>query len=265
LSAGRHGAGERTLDIALYDELLRLHTRAVADPAQTRIDYAALRGGAGAPDWKRLVEGLAAWRPDRLGSRAETLAAWINLYNVLTIDLVVRGAPVASIRDLGSVLRPVWKRAAGRIGSDAGPGTRAVSLDEIEHGILRRLGEPRIHAAIVCGSVSCPPLRREPYRAERLDAQLDDNLRAWLADARKGARFEPAPDAVGGGTLRLSPIFDWFARDFAAAGGVRAFVLPHLPEPIREAVTRGGDAVRIAFLEYDWRLNDAGPGDAGPR
>lgn len=241
------------LDLDLYDALLAAHTRPVADPAQTRVDYAALRGSA---DWKRLVDGVASARPDRLGARADRLAFWINLYNVLAIDVVVRGAPATSIRDLGSLLRPVWKREAGRVATEAGPGARALSLDEIEHRILRPMGEPRIHAAIVCASVSCPPLRREAYRADRLDAQLDDNLRAWLADERKGARFEPAPAGAAGGVLRLSAIFDWFPDDFAKAGGPKAFVLPHLPEPVRAATIRAGDALRLGFLDYDWSLND---------
>ena len=59
---------------------------------------------------------------------------------------------------------------------------REVTLDGIEHRTLRPLGDPRIHGAIVCASLSCPPLRQEPYREERLDAQLDDNVRRWLAD-----------------------------------------------------------------------------------
>jgi hypothetical protein len=232
-------AGADCGETAAYARALARHTAEVAGLAGVAVDYAALRGD---PGWSAAVAELRDCRPETLGSRAERLAFWINAYNALAIDLVVRAGPVESIRDLGSLVRPVWKREAGRIGG------RSYSLDEIEHGILRPLGEPRIHAAIVCASLSCPPLRREPYAAERLDAQLDDDLRRFLADPRKGARWDAAT-----GTLWLSRIFDWFEEDFAAAGGPVAFVRPYLPEPVRAALPA---APRVRHLDYDWSLND---------
>jgi hypothetical protein len=227
-------------DRALYARLLAAHTREVPDAAGVRVDYAALRGS---PDWRALVASLAAAEPARLAGRAERLAFWIDAYNVLAIDWIVRSEPVESIRELGSLLRPIWKREAGRIGG------RAYTLDEIEHGILRKLSEPRIHAAIVCASVSCPSLAREPYRADALDAQLDAALRRFLADPRKGARLTER------GVLVLSPIFDWFAEDFAASGGVLAFVRPHLPETTRAWLAANEAGVRLAYFDYDWSLN----------
>jgi hypothetical protein len=232
------------LDRELYARLLAAHTRAVPDAAGVRVDYAALRASA---DWRALVASLAASDPVRLAGRAERLAFWIDAYNVLAIDLVVQGEPAASIRDLGSLLRPVWQREAGRIGG------RAYTLDQIEHGILRKLSEPRIHAAIVCASVSCPSLAREPYRPATLDAQLDAALRGFLADPRKGSRLEPER-----GVLTLSPIFDWFEEDFAPAGGALGFVRPHLPEATRAWLGRYEDRVRLEFFDYDWSLNALG-------
>jgi hypothetical protein len=162
---------------------------------------------------------------------------------VLAIDVVLKGRPAESIKDLGSLLRPVWKRPAGTVAG------RSATLDEIEHAILRRLGEPRIHAAIVCASVSCPSLRREAYRGERLEAQLEDSLRRFLADPRKGSRLEA--DA-----LWLSPIFDWFAADFAARGGVRAYLGPRLPEASARTLRERGAGLTLRYFDYDWRLND---------
>ena len=240
LAGGRSGAAG--FDAALWAELLTRHSAEVPDPAGVRVDYRAL--GAD-PAWRRLVAGLERCDPATLGSREETLAFWINAYNVLAMDVVVAHYPVASIRDAGSWLRPVWKRPAGRIGG------RAWSLDEIEHGVLRPLGDPRIHAAIVCASTSCPSLRREPYDAARIDAQLEDALRRFLADPRKGAAFDPAA-----GRLRLSRIFAWFEADFASRGGVLAFVLPRLPGEVRAAVAARPGAVRVGHFDYDWRLND---------
>jgi hypothetical protein len=231
------------LDLALYARLLAAYTRAVPDRAGVRVDYAALRGSA---DWRALLASLAASDPARLASREERLAFWIDAYNVLAIDLVVRGAPRESIRELGSLLRPVWKQEAGRIGG------RGYSLDEIEHEILRKAGEPRIHAAIVCASVSCPSLAREPFRAETLDAQLAAALRGFLADPRKGARLDPER-----GVLVLSPIFDWFEDDFGA-GGVLAFVRPHLPEPTQAWLRAHEGRVTLEGFDYDWSLNALG-------
>jgi hypothetical protein len=193
------------------------------------------------------VESLEATEAGALRG-AEQLAFWINAYNILAIDVVARNYPVSSIKDAGSLLRPVWKRRAGTIEE------RDVTLDGIEHRTLRPMGDPRIHGAIVCASLSCPPLRREPYRAESLDAQLDDNVRRWLADPRKGV-------AVGPGlhTLRVSSIFKWFAEDFEAQGGVPAFVERHGPDEAGALIREGGARVGIGYLDYDWSLNDLRP------
>lgn len=188
------------LDGDLYARVLDPYTVPVEDIASTRVDYAALRSSE---EWDALVRSLRESDLGRLESRNEKLAFWINAYNILAIDLVQRHYPVDSIRSIGRLFFPVWKKEAGVIGG------RSYTLDGIENEILRPMGEPRIHAAIVCASLSCPPLRREPYRAATLDTQLDDNVRRWLADPRKGARIDrPAR------TLYLSPIFDWFGEDF---------------------------------------------------
>lgn len=237
------------MDLDLWAKLLERHTRSVSDLAGTRVDYAALGRD---PDWRRLVGGLAAAPEPAAGApRAERLAYWINVYNVLAIDVVVRAWPLRSIRDAGSLLRPVWKREAGRVGG------RAVTLDEIEHAILRPLGDPRIHAAIVCASTSCPSLAREPFRAERVDAQLDAAARAFVADRGKGVRLE-------GAGLRLSRIFEWFGPDFASQqaqgrSGVLGFVRRHADAELAAAIDRLGDDPPLAYFDYDWSLNGIGP------
>lgn len=231
------------VDLDLYARLLERHTRVVSDTAGTRVDYAALRDD---PDWRRLLESLAAApEPGSSASQSERLAYWINAYNVLAIDMVVRNFPVASIRDIGSVLRPVWKRDAGKVGG------RSVTLDEVEHTILRPLGDPRVHMAIVCASTSCPSLAREPFRVERIDAQLDAAARAFVANPTKGARVEP-------GGVRISKIFDWFAEDFVASGGVLAFVRRHASPEMRAAIDRLGPKPQRLYFDYDWSLNGIG-------
>jgi hypothetical protein len=172
------------------------------------------------------------------------MAFWINTYNILAIDLVVKSYPVESIKDIGSFFSPVWKRPAGTVNR------REVTLHKIEHEILRPMGDPRIHAALVCASTSCPSLRREPYTAGDLDAQLDDTVRVWLASPEKGLRIDRAAKRV-----ILSPIFDWFEEDFAARGGALAFATAYAPDPERAWLERHGREADIVYLDYDWALN----------
>ena len=226
------------IDLDAYAKFLETHTRDVPDIAGVRVDYGALKGSK---EWKALVASVDAVDPEKL-SRDEQLAFWINAYNILAIDVVVQNHPVESIKDVGSLFSPVWKRPAGTVQGET------VTLDQIEHAILRPMGEPRIHAAIVCASLSCPPLRREPYRAETLDAQLDDNVRVWLADPRKGAAFD-------GRTLQLSSILDWFEEDFEAGGGTVAFVAKY-GTPEVQAELKKNPRPSVDYLDYDWSLND---------
>ncbi len=234
----------------LWATLLARHTREVSDTAGVRVDY---RGLAESADWKRLVAALAEAQPDAFDGRAERLAFWIDAYNILAIDLVVRHPGIGSIRDIGGWLRPVWDREAGRIGG------RPYSLGEIEHEILRPMGEPRIHGAIVCASVSCPPLRREPFAAARLDEQLDEQMRRWLASPEKGLRIDREARVV-----ELSRVFDWFGGDFEAAGGALAFASRYAPEADRRWLEAHASDVRVRHLPYDWSLNALLSSDARP-
>lgn len=178
--------------------------------------------------------------------RAARIAHLVNAYNAFTLALVVHllpadraGWPRWSIKDGARGLASVWKRFSFDLGGER------VSLDAIEHERLRPLGEPRIHVAINCASRSCPPLSEQPTTAATLDADLARATRAFLAD--------PGQLRLAGERVVTNPILDWFAEDFRAAGGVRAFLLAHLPEgPIAAALRR--DAA-ISFFDYDWRLN----------
>ena len=225
-----------------YAELLLGYTEAVDAEVGTRVDY---RGLAKEPRWPVMVAELARVNPSGLATREEQLAFWINAYNILVIDLVIRHYPLESIRDIGSFFWPVWKREAGRIGG------KGYSLDEIEHEILRPMKDPRIHGAIVCAAISCPNLARSPYRADLLDAQLDASLRGWLARPEKGF-FANRPEKK----IRLSRIFKWFSEDFGGQQGVLVFIAPYLTESQRDWLTRISEEVDVSYFDYDWRLND---------
>ena len=114
------------------------------------------------------------------------------------------------------------------------------------------MGEPRIHAAIVCASTSCPSLARTPFVAEELEAQLDATTRRWLAVPSKGVRIDR-----GGGRVVVSKIFDWFDEDFAPDGGVLRFVEGHVPEADAAwLASPAGRRAQLAYFDYDWTLND---------
>lgn len=172
-----------------------------------------------------------------LNSKDEKIAFYINAYNILAIRMVLEHWPLTSIKEVGNLLSPVWGKTAGIIDG------KAVSLDNIENDILRPMGEPRIHFAIVCASVSCPDLRAEPYTAEKLSVQLDEQINQFLNNPKKGLNMDDE-------TIHVSKIFDWFEQDFKTAGGVEAFIrrykttLPALPIE--------------ADIKYIWFLNGVG-------
>ena len=123
-----------------------------------------------------------------------------------------------------------------------------LSLNDIEHKILRaRFGDARLHAAINCASYSCPPLLGEAFVAERLDEQLDQQMRAFVIDPRRNLYDREKNE------LRLSEIFKWFDEDFEKdAGSVRKYLLRFAP-PSEEAFIR---KAQIKYVDYSWALND---------
>jgi len=222
-------------DWAVYDEFLATHvTRGtLAGVSLNVVDYAAMRRDPGLAAVAAIIEDHPV---AQLEGQAEMTAFLINAYNILTLRLLAQQWPVDSIRDLGRLFRPVWKRPVGTI-----DGT-SVSLDEIEHARLRPFGDPRIHFAIVCASVSCPDLRVEAYRGARLEEQLERQTREFLENDAKGLR-------ISGTTIEVSRIFKWFAEDFANDGGIGAFVRRYreLPDPVRFRAT----------MPYNWSVNAA--------
>jgi hypothetical protein len=226
---------------SLWDSIARQHIRPgrIGDVDLNVVDYAAI---ARDPRWKQLLSALeSASEPSDPG---EKMAFWINAYNVMAIKVVLSKYPVKSIKDAGGWITAVWDIEAGIVAG------KMRTLTEIEHQILRPMGDARIHAAIVCASISCPPLRAEAFTAATLDKQLDDQMRVWLANENIGARVDAA-----GGNLQISSIFKWFAEDFEKdAASVRTYVERYLPE---EARARLKPNARVGYLSYDWTLNDS--------
>lgn len=222
-------------------ELTGMLRGAVSDEA---VDYRALRANPAALDG--YLDRLAAVTAGEFDGWAATdrLAFLINLYNAATLRLIVDHYPVKSIRSIGLLPGSAWKRDVVRLFG------RKVSLDHVEHEIIRKqYRDARVHFALVCAAKGCPPLRAEAYVGVRLNAQLDEQGRAFL-----GTRAKNRVD-VTARTLHLSPLFKWFAGDFEAeAGSVPAFVAAFLPNEQSQAVRGGG--FTVAYTDYDWSLND---------
>jgi uncharacterized protein DUF547 len=195
------------------------------------VDYPTIKAN-GSLD--KAYQALAAFDPKRLHGRDEQLAFYINAYNILALKTVTDHWPLDSIKDVGSLLSPVWDKPAGDLGGNS------VSLGDVEHKILRPMGEPRIHLAIVCASVSCPDLRNEPYTAAKLSGQLDDQAQRFLDNTGKGL-------VIDKDTINVSQIFDWFEKDFATGGGVAAF--------LKRYQTNLPDLKIKTNIDYDWSVN----------
>lgn len=229
------------------------------------VDYAGLARHPG--HLEAFAAGLAELDAEtyQRWSEPEKIAFWINAYNGLTLKLIVDRYPIGatkphsadypanSIRQIPGAWTEVKFEVMGE----------PVTLDAIENDILRaRFDEPRIHMALVCAALSCPPLRGEPFTAAGLEEQLDDQARMFLANSRA---FRADRDA---GIVWLSAIFDWFGGDFVsrqgrdeapaqpsdAAKAVVAFVSRYVSDEDR-AYLASGD-YRIEFLNYDWTLNE---------
>jgi hypothetical protein len=227
---------------APFHSLLQRHVR------KGKVDYDAL-----AEERQTLRSYLASLAEASLddASRDETIAVWVNAYNASTLELILdHWGRIDSIKDISSGKR--WKAERWTVAG------RRVSLDDMEHEVLRPMGEPRVHFALVCASISCPDLRSEAYLGATLDAQLADATARFLSDRSKGLTIGTSKGFFGGTNheLTLSKIFDWFEEDFEREGGsVVDFVLAHGPADAVAFVTRHRDDLDVEHLDYDWSLN----------
>jgi hypothetical protein len=195
------------------------------------------------------LAGSLAVDPSTL-NRSEQLAYWINLYNVGALNLAARalaGGAGSVLRIPGGFTEPLFDLAGERL-----------SLDSIEHGKIRRFGDPRVHGALVCGSVSCPTLRYEPYRGDQIESQLDDQMRRFLAGG--GARFDAETR-----TVNLSRVFLWYGGDFARPHRMPTWI-PARPQTLVRALLPWFDQAerwvlpgqtKVHYQPYDWGLRCA--------
>jgi len=212
------------MDHTLWDGLLQRHV------SQTgRVDYVGFKTDS--IELLQYLDTLTA-HLEQVNSwdKPQKLAFWINAYNACTVNLICSNWPVESIKDLS---RP-WKQIVLKSKNTA------LSLDAIEHEILRQLEEPRIHFAINCASESCPKLANRAYNGEYLEEQLKQATIDFLSDVSKN-NFTPE-------RLYLSRIFLWFKRDFGRTKDLIDLINQHTVKSFSEKIA-------ISYLPYDWSLN----------
>jgi hypothetical protein len=173
-------------------------------------------------------------------SRDERLAYWINAYNAFTVKLIVDHYPVGSIKDIKNgvpFVNTVWDIKFIKIED------RTYDLNNIEHGIIRpKFEEPRIHFAVNCAAQSCPKLQNFAYTADRLDEQLTQSAKEFLANDRK--------NKVSQNKVELSKIFTWYGGDFKTDGrSIIEYINQYAPIQVDENAT-------VSYLDYNWGLND---------
>jgi hypothetical protein len=261
------GRGAFAVEAPSYDDYASVLSAYVSDDGL--VDYAELAAHREPLD--AFLASVAYFEPDKYDTwkDSDKIAFWLNAYNALTLKTVIdqypiKPAPGRSVYPADSIrqIPGVWDRKETVILQ------RPMTLNAIEHDVLRReFEEPRVHVALVCGALSCPPLRAEPYRGSSLDAQLDDQTRRFLSDVRN---FHIDRDR---GEVWVSQLFEWYAEDFL--GGTipvdrehpEAMSLPAVQKKALLAFVPGyvsaADAeylrtatYRLLYVDYDWSLNE---------
>ena len=228
-------------DHSIFDQVLKTYVN-----NQGRIDY---NGIAGDQSFKIYMQTLKSAQTDAM-SRNGQLAFWINAYNAVTIDKVIKWKPEKSVRE--TFVPGVWTGTKFFTTREHTVAGKSLSQDDIEHEILRKqLKEPRIHFAIICASSGCPLLPRFAYTEENVQTMLEEETRKYI-NSELGTKIDSAEN-----TLYLSKLFDWFAGDFEnKSGSVLDFIKPYLDEKALAFLEKNP---KIKYLPYDWALNAQAP------
>ena len=214
----------QNIDHSKWNTLLQTH---VSDDGN--VDYNGFKNNEEQLD--DYLEYLSENKPKASSTKNEKLAYWINAYNALTVDLIIRNYPIKSIKDIKSP----WGQRLWKLGNET------YSLEEIEHEILRKMNEPRIHFAIVCASYSCPKLQNTAFTADVLGTQLTNVTKEFLADKNR--------NEISKNNLKLSKIFDWFSKDFTKSGRLIDFLNQYSEVTISPKAKK-------RYKDYNWALNE---------
>ena len=228
-------------DHSVFDRVLKSYVN-----GQGRVDY---NGIADYQPFRAYMETLETASTESM-SRDEQLAFWINAYNAVTIDKVIKWKPKKSVRE--TFVPGVWTGTKFFTSREHTVAGRKLSPDDIEHEILRKqLKEPRIHFAIICASSGCPPLPQFAYTGKNVQAKLEEETRKYI-NSDRGTRIDSAKNQ-----LYLSKLFDWFSGDFEyASGSVMDFIKTYID---KSALAFLDQNPKINLLEYDGALNAQEP------
>jgi hypothetical protein len=232
---------------------LKKHVRWLPDGKQSRANYKGFAADRAA--LKAVLDSMSAVPKATFDgwSRPQQMAFLVNAYNAFTVELILTKYPdLKSIKELGSLVQSPWKKKFFRLLGEER------HLDWIEHEQLRpRYNEPRIHAAVNCASIGCPALRDEAFTAAKLESQLEDGMRRFMADRTR--------NRVQGDRAEISSIFKWFREDFEKGHGgfnkvedMLAKYAELLSDAPAEQAALKAKSLRVSHLDYDWSLNDAG-------
>ena len=228
-------------DHSKFDQVLQTYVN-----HQGLVDY---NGIAGDQTFKAYMETLKSADLTSM-SRDGQLAFWINAYNAVTIDKVIKWKPKKSVRE--TLIPAVWTSTKFFTAREHNVAGKRLSQDDIEHEILRKqFKDPRIHFAIICASTGCPPLPRFAFTEENVQTKLEGETHRYI-NSDRGTQIDFAEN-----TLYLSKLFDWFSGDFKyKSGSIEAFLKPYLDEKTLAFLEQGP---KIDYLHYDWSLNAQEP------
>lgn len=242
----------------MFTQVLGDVVRLSLDKKQTRVDYGLLNKQPEQLNQYLLALSSVNQSEYKLWTGDEQLSFLINAYNGFTLQLInqnyakFQNGKVESIKDLGSFFSSPWKQSFFTLlGEDH-------SLDDIEHDMIRVWFErPRIHVALVCAAVSCPPLRKQAFTADKLKQQLDDQMQQFLSDDQRNTIN------LSDNRVSLSSIFKWYAEDFEKGQQgftsikdlIKVYQVDIANDPQQLTWLQKQD-FSIRYLDYDWRLND---------
>ena len=208
--------------------------------AFSRVDYQKLKNHPeGFLEYLKQIESVNRQDFDRF-TQEQQLAFLINYYNAHQIQQVIDNYPLDSIRDLGFLFSTPWKKEFFTIFG------QSTSLVYVEHELIRKLfKEPRIHFAVNCASIGCPPLLHEPFQAEKLQHQLEHVATNFL-NAKPLNSYSKAQHQ-----LTLSPIFKWYAQDFGDEKALQSFIARYMTGFVLK-----NSLAAVEYSDYDWNLND---------
>ena len=230
-----------TFDHSNFDQVLKAY---VDDKGL--IDYNRI---AAEPSFHEYMQSLETAKVESLSTDGQ-LAFWVNAYNAVTIDKVIKWKPKKSVRE--TFIPGVWTSTDFYTTREHMVADKLMSPDDIQHEILRKqFKDPRIHFVIVCASTGCPPQPRFAYTEANVQTMLEQETRKYL-NSQRGTRIDKAAK-----TLYLSKIFDWFSADFIKrSGSVTEFIKPYVNEEVLSLLEQNP---KISYLDYSWALNAKEP------